>query len=141
VRLVDHPLLEWSVALAGQQSSGYSMPLPGLQVHPVEPIRKAIAQLAAYHDLVMLETSAVHLFGTLHLLTNQPTASVGEPASPGKGSHPGEKRRSDCRFVESKAEGLGQAAEMHLLDRFLAREGHNFRLTSFLRARVERHSA
>jgi hypothetical protein len=30
------------------------MPPLGLQVHPVEPICKAIALLAAYHDLVTL---------------------------------------------------------------------------------------
>ena len=84
------------------------------------------AQLVAYHDFATLPNSVVHLFGILHLLTHQPTARVGEPASPAKGSHPGENSSAECRFAQSKEQGLGQAAEVGLLKHFLAREGAQF---------------
>ena len=48
---------------------------------------------------------------------------MGEPASPGKGSHLGENGRPESRFAQSNEEGPGQAAEVDLLDRFLVREG------------------
>jgi hypothetical protein len=60
--------------------------------------------------------------------SSAPVCRAGEPASSGKGSHPGENSRAECRFVQSKEQGLGQAAEVGLLERFLAREGAQFRV-------------
>ena len=39
---------------------------------------------------------------------------------------PSPKGGADCRFAQSKEEELGQAAEVGLLDRFIAREGARF---------------
>jgi hypothetical protein len=35
----------------------------------------------------------------------------------------GENVRAECTFAQSKEQGLGQAAEVDLLDRLLARKG------------------
>jgi hypothetical protein len=57
---------------------------------------------------------------------NQPNVRVSDPALPAKDSHPGEKVRAECTFAQSKEQGLGQAAEVDLRDRLLAREVAQF---------------
>jgi hypothetical protein len=75
-----------------------------------------------------MQPSASNALHAIYLPSKKPYGGrprlqdVGAPINP-QGSHPGEIGPSGCTFAERKEEGIGQAAEVGLLDRLLAREG------------------